>query len=185
MGELGREAASRLEGLWLEAEPGSRSHRGDSFLSSELLHPLVALQLARLGGLLPNRAPGGSLGTACHQHTLWGTSPCSSRRRLGWRWARWRFSILPARLKCAQGKIHSLFFSLVFLGPHPRHMEVPRPGVQSELQLPAYVTATATPDPSCVCDLLHSSQQRQILNPQARPGIKPASSWMPIGFANC
>ena len=30
---------------------------------------------------------------------------------------------------------------------------------------PAYTTATATPDPSCVCNLHHSSQQRQILNP--------------------
>lgn len=57
------------------------------------------------------------------------------------------------------------FFFFVFLGLHPRHMEVPRLGVESELQLPAYTTATATPDPSCVCDLHHSSRQCQILNP--------------------
>ena len=44
-----------------------------------------------------------------------------------------------------------------FLGLHPWHMEVPRPGVKSELQLLAY--ATAMPDVSCVCDLHHSSQQ--------------------------
>ena len=44
-------------------------------------------------------------------------------------------------------------------------MEVPRLGVKSELQLPAYATATATRDPSHICDLHHSSQQRQILNP--------------------
>ena len=31
-------------------------------------------------------------------------------------------------------------------------MEVPRLEVASELQLPAYTTATATPDPSLVCD---------------------------------
>ena len=37
-----------------------------------------------------------------------------------------------------------LFF--VFLGPHLWHMEVPRPGVELELQLPAYTTATAMPD---------------------------------------
>ena len=43
-------------------------------------------------------------------------------------------------------------------------MEVPRLGVQSELQLPAYTTATATPDTSRVCDLHHSSRQHQILN---------------------
>ena len=51
----------------------------------------------------------------------------------------------------------------VFLGPHLRHMEVPRLGVKSELQLSA--CATATRDPSRVCDLHHSSQQHQILNP--------------------
>ena len=44
-------------------------------------------------------------------------------------------------------------------------MEVPRLGVQLELQLPAYARATARPDPSHVCDLLHSSRQHQILNP--------------------
>ena len=44
-------------------------------------------------------------------------------------------------------------------------MEVPRLGAESELQLPAYTTATATQDSSCVCDLHHSSRHRQILNP--------------------
>ena len=59
-----------------------------------------------------------------------------------------------------------IFFSLfVFLGPHPRHMEVPRLGVKSELQQLAYTTATATRDPSHVCNLHHRSRQRQILNP--------------------
>ena len=29
------------------------------------------------------------------------------------------------------------YFSLVFLGPHPWHMEVPKLGVELELQLPA------------------------------------------------
>ena len=35
----------------------------------------------------------------------------------------------------------------VFLGPHLQHMEVPRLGVKSELQLPAYASATAMLDP--------------------------------------
>ena len=35
-------------------------------------------------------------------------------------------------------------------------MEVPRLGVESELQLPAYTTATATLDPSHICDLHHT-----------------------------
>ena len=55
-------------------------------------------------------------------------------------------------------------FILCFLGPHLRHMEVPRLGVKSELQLPTTATVTAMPDPSHVCNLYHSSQQRWILN---------------------
>ena len=38
-------------------------------------------------------------------------------------------------------------FFLVFLGPHAWHMEDPRVGVESELQMLAYTTATATWDP--------------------------------------
>lgn len=41
----------------------------------------------------------------------------------------------------------SLFLFWSFLGPHLRHTEVPKLGVESELQLPAYTTATAMPDP--------------------------------------
>ena len=37
---------------------------------------------------------------------------------------------------------------LFFLGPYLQHMEDPRPGGELELQLLAYTTATATPDPS-------------------------------------
>ena len=44
-------------------------------------------------------------------------------------------------------------------------MEVLRLGVQSELQLLVSATATAMQDPSHICDLHHSSRQRQILNP--------------------
>ena len=51
-------------------------------------------------------------------------------------------------------------------------MEVPRLGVKSELQLPAYATATATatPDLSHICDLHPSSRQRRILNPLSEAG---------------
>ena len=45
-------------------------------------------------------------------------------------------------------KFYFIFLSFVFLGPYPRHMEVPRLGVQLKLQLLAYTTATAMPDPS-------------------------------------
>ena len=43
-------------------------------------------------------------------------------------------------------------------------MEVPRLGVELEVQLPDYTTATAMWDPSHIFDLHHSSQQCQILN---------------------
>ena len=54
------------------------------------------------------------------------------------------------------------FFSL---GQQVGHMDVPGLGAESELQLPAYTTATAMPDSSLIYDLPHSSWQRWILNP--------------------
>ena len=51
-----------------------------------------------------------------------------------------------------------------FLELHPQHMEGPRLRVQLELQPPASTTATATQDPSQICDLHHSSWQRRILH---------------------
>ena len=56
------------------------------------------------------------------------------------------------------------FFFFVFLGLHPWHMEVPRLGAKLELQLPAFATATAMPDPSHAYNLHHSSWQHQILH---------------------
>ena len=58
-------------------------------------------------------------------------------------------------------------FRFAFLGPHLWHMEVPRLGVQLELQLPAYTTTTAMQDPSRICDLQHSSWQRRVLHPRS------------------
>ena len=43
-------------------------------------------------------------------------------------------------------------------------MEVPRPGVESELQLQVYATAAAMWELSHACNLYHSSQQHWILN---------------------
>ena len=58
-----------------------------------------------------------------------------------------------------------LFLSFFLGGPHSWHMEVPRLGAESELQLSTYATATATQDPSIICDLHYSSWQHWILNP--------------------
>ena len=48
-------------------------------------------------------------------------------------------------------------FIFCFLRPNMKHMEVSRLEVKSELQLLAYTTAMQ--DPSCGCDLHHSSWQ--------------------------
>ena len=63
--------------------------------------------------------------------------------------------------------IQSIYFYLLifFLGPRLRHMEVPRLGIKSEMQLQAYTTARAAGDPSHSFNLSCSLQQRQILNP--------------------
>ena len=62
-------------------------------------------------------------------------------------------------------KFFAFCFLFFFLGLHPRHTEVPRLGVKSELYLLAYTTATEKQAPSLLCDLLHSSWQCQILDP--------------------
>ena len=78
----------------------------------------------------------------------------------------------------------SIFFKLInhlyiiLPTPHPllwlhlQHMEVPGPRVESELQLPAYTTATATPHMSCIYNLCCSLRLCWILKPM----IEPATS---------
>ena len=46
-------------------------------------------------------------------------------------------------------------------------MEVPRLGVESEVQLLAY-TITTRQNLGCICNLHHNSQQHQILNPLSK-----------------
>ena len=58
--------------------------------------------------------------------------------------------------------IHSISF---FLGPHLWYVEVPRLWVKLELQLLAYATVTAKPDPSHICQLHCNLWQHWILNP--------------------
>ena len=61
-------------------------------------------------------------------------------------------------------------------------MEVSRLGAKLELQLPACITATATQDPGCICDLHQSSRPCWILSPlsEARDQthIVMVSSWI-------
>ena len=67
--------------------------------------------------------------------------------------------------------VHSFSYLFIFIpsfcfsGSHLQHMEAPRLGVESELQLLIYTTATAMQDLSRICDLHHSSWQCWLLNP--------------------
>ena len=60
-------------------------------------------------------------------------------------------------------------FIYLFLGLHPQHMEVPRLGVKSELQLLTYTTATAT----------------QALNPLSEVRDWTESSWILVTAKPC
>ena len=65
---------------------------------------------------------------------------------------------LLSRLFPQQPSLRPLPCSLfVCLGLHLQPMEVPRLGAESELL--AYTTATAMPDPGCICNLCCSPQQ--------------------------
>ena len=61
------------------------------------------------------------------------------------KWAKNKQLTQPEPIKTASFSSFFFFFFFCLLGPHPRHMEVPRVGVKSELQLPAYTTATLDP----------------------------------------
>ena len=74
------------------------------------------------------------------------------------------FSFLPP---LPPSSLPSSLPSFLFLGPHLLYVEVCRRGVESELQLPAYTTATAMLDLSCVLDLHHNPWQCRILNPRS------------------
>ena len=64
--------------------------------------------------------------------------------------------------------IFFLFVLFCFVFPPGPWHKVPRLGVESQLQLPTYTTATATRNPSQVCDLHRSSQECLILNPVSK-----------------
>ena len=75
------------------------------------------------------------------------------------------YSLLLEKLRNLTPPFHITFFFFFFFGAYV----TPRLGVKLELQLPAYITATATLDPSCVCNLYHSLGQHWILNPVSGP----------------
>ena len=81
-----------------------------------------------------------------------------------------------------------LFFFLSFLpflGLHLWHMKVPRPGVESEPQLPVFATVTTMQDLSHVCNLHHSSWQQQILNPLSEARDQTCNLMVPSQIRFC
>ena len=64
-------------------------------------------------------------------------------------------------------------FFFFFLCLHLLHMEAPGLGLKLELQLPAYATATATANGIPATSANYAA---------ARPGSKPASSWILVRF---
>ena len=77
------------------------------------------------------------------------------------------------------------FFPFSQSGTQGIWMVVPRLGVESELQLPPYATATAMPDLSHVCDLQHNSWQCQILNPMGEARDRTCNLMVPSWIHFC
>ena len=92
-------------------------------------------------------------------------------------WADLRSSCLevPQASQCFCHFVFFFWFVFCFLGPHLWHMEVPRLGVESELQLLSYTTVIAMQDRRHICNLHHSSQQCQIPDP-----LSEARDWTHI-----
>ena len=66
-----------------------------------------------------------------------------------------------------------LFLCFFFSWPHLQHMEGPRLGGESELQLLTYATAAAIPGLSCIHNLHQSLGQCWIFNPLSKARGEP------------
>ena len=85
-------------------------------------------------------------------------------------WCRFLFYIF---YQC--GWIYLYLFLFCFLGPNPQHMEVPRLGVELELQLLAYITAIAMRIGAASATYTTAHSSARSSTHWARPGIKLAS----------
>ena len=127
---------------WKKALPLLLTHR-------EAGHEGVGLQIGLQTRPCKRHIHNKPWGQRCHNFTFKG--------RVSWN------SISRTSKSCVCVCMSVFFFFFLFMAT-PAHMEVPGLGVESQLQLPAYTTAVATPDLSCICDLHHSLWQCQILN---------------------
>ena len=87
------------------------------------------------------------------------TPKAHERRQLAF-----NFSWYSKELSSLTVNIHSFFFFCLFRATLEAYGRF-QARVESELEPLAFTTATATPDPSCICDLHHSSQPCQIRDP--------------------
>ena len=69
-----------------------------------------------------------------------------------------------------------------FLGPHLWHVEVPRLGVELELQLQLLATPQQHQIPAASATYARAQGSAGSLTLWARPGIKPTFSWILVGF---
>ena len=87
-------------------------------------------------------------------------------------------------IKRIKMNISSWFFLLTFFlfRATPMAYGVPRLGVELELQLSAYTTATAILNLSRICDLSHSLYQHWILNTLSKARIWTHILWILVSF---
>ena len=77
-----------------------------------------------------------------------------------------------------------IFFFFCFLGPHLRHMDVPRLEVQLEIQLPASPQPRQGQIPAASGTYTAAHSNTRSLTHGARPGIEPATSWFLVELAS-
>ena len=114
----------------------------------------------------------------CHSPSNMGSEPllrlhgsCSNVRSLT-HWVRPGIEPASSQRLC---QVYLFIYLLLFRPTPARHVDVPRLGVTSDLQLSAYATATAMLDSRCVCNPHHSSWQSWIPDP-----LSEARDWTHI-----
>ena len=173
----------RIGRRWCEKAGRHKCYRplGSLLLMVRSIPSSSQIQLQQIAGLAGEMWPGfQALFTPSAQ------PPCPRYKQhnyMQWPWLQRQVRPDPMR-PCRMCKEFWVLFAFVFCfsGPHLNlwHMEVPRLGVKSELQLPAYTTATAMRNLSPVCNIYHSLWQCQILNPLSEDWthIHMVTSWV-------
>ena len=128
---------------------------------------------------------------ALPKDTLWSTQPYLPTPRLSTSSNLVPYFVLSRTVSCSKGTrfilnavLCFLFFYFIFLGQHPRHMEVPRLGSNWGYSCPP------TPQPqqhrcrgaSVTYTTAHSNARS--LTHWVRPGIEPTTSWFLAGFVS-